>query len=365
MLDAAKTAADVDTSSDEYRPVAKRASILYFCLASLANVSDMYAFSLPWFKDLFALGVRKAPPNQSTGNPKNDLLTRLNSLCSYLTYFVYATVCRSLFERHKLLFSFLLCTGILGGDGAIDPNEFRFVISGQSVGAASDEKKIDADWIDFEMLTAFKALGTVPGFFSASKLIDKIGDNVSKWKRVFDSLDPHVATFPAPFAECSLMQHLCLLRCLRRDRLLDGFQLFVAKTMGDKYVEPPPFDLKACFDDSSPTNPLVFVLSTGSDPNKELVELATSLGMVDKLHSIALGQGQGAIAEKMISRGVKDGSWILLQNCHLCISWMPTLEKIVEDLADNPADEINGDFRLWLTSIPVPKLNLNFYFLVF
>jgi hypothetical protein len=47
-------------------------------------------------------------------------------------YLIYANVCRSLFERHKLLFSFLLTTRIMAGDGSIDPLEWRFLISGQS-----------------------------------------------------------------------------------------------------------------------------------------------------------------------------------------------------------------------------------------
>ena len=96
---------------------------------------------------------------------------------------------------------------------------------------------------------------------------------------------------------------------------------------------------------------MVFILSTGSDPNKDIQELARNLSMEDKWTSIALGQGQGAIAEKLIEKSTKDGSWVLLQNCHLCVSWLPTLERIVEDFRP---DQINESFRLWLTSKPSP-----------
>jgi dynein heavy chain len=125
----------------------------------------------------------------------------------------------------------------------------------------------------------------------------------------------------------------------------------VASSAGRRYTEPPPFDLPACYDDSENITPLVFILSTGSDPNKDIQELARNLSMEDKWTSIALGQGQGAIAEKLIEKSTKDGSWVLLQNCHLCVSWLPTLERIVEDFKP---DQVHEAFRLWLTSKPSP-----------
>ena len=72
-----------------------------------------------------------------------------------------------------------------------------------------------------------------------------------------------------------------------------------------------------------------------------------------RLESLSLGHGQGAKAEKLIQEARGAGSWVVLQNCHLAVSWMTTLDRICEEFVtdDEPPAET---FRLWLTSYPSP-----------
>ena len=73
--------------------------------------------------------------------------------------------------------------------------------------------------------------------------------------------------------------------------------------------------------------------------------------MTARFNSLSLGQGQAVAATKRIKEGAKAGNWVFLANCHLSLSWMPQLDKIVEQLQ---TDSVHKDFRLWLSSSPHP-----------
>ncbi len=51
-------------------------------------------------------------------------------------------------------------------------------------------------------------------------------------------------------------------------------QDFVTEVMGTRFIQPPPFDLAKCYADSHVGSPLIFVLSTGSDPTKAFYNFA-------------------------------------------------------------------------------------------
>lgn len=50
---------------------------------------------------------------------REDLQVRLQHLQDKSTEAVYRAVSRGLFERHKLLFAFMLCTGVLRASGEV------------------------------------------------------------------------------------------------------------------------------------------------------------------------------------------------------------------------------------------------------
>ena len=68
---------------------------------------------------------------------------------------------------------------------------------------------------------------------------------------------------------------------------------FVSKNLGQKFVDPPPFDLARSYADSNCTVPLLFVLSPGADPMAGLLKFAEDKGFSgDTFNAISLGQGQ-------------------------------------------------------------------------
>ena len=105
------------------------------------------------------------------------------------------------------------------------------------------------------------------------------------------------------------------------------------------------------YNDTNKITPCIFVLVSGADPTELLLQLAKSKDYGERLQVISLGQGQGPRAEAMIKDARETGDWVLLQNCHLAKSWMTRLERQVFDLIDE-AQDINDDFRLFLTSFP-------------
>ena len=339
VQEAEKTEKEIDATRELYRPVAIRASLLFFCISDLALMDPMYQYSLTWYIDLFVRGIEASESSE-------DIEVRGKNLNDYFTLSLYNNICRSLFEAHKLLFSFALAIKILMHRGVIDQFDWRFLLSGAT---SEDKSKANPapEWLTDQNWNEIVNLSKLPNF---EGFADDFEANIGVYKTLFDSNDAHREDFSPVFQEkLTSFQRLCVLRCIRADKVGLAIQDFIAKEMGQQFIEPPPFDLSVCYKEPQNLVPLIFVLSTGADPMADLLKFANEMKFSRKFDKVSLGQGQGAKAEKLLSNGMERGLWVCLQNCHLAGSWMPSLERILET---TDPKSVHKDFRLWLTSMP-------------
>ena len=104
-----------------------------------------------------------------------------------------------------------------------------------------------------------------------------------------------------------------MIRCLRSDKVTNAMQDFVAQKLGQRFIEPQTANLNLVYKDSSSVTPLIFILSTGTDPAADLYKFADEMRFSKKLNAISLGQGQGPIAEALMRSAMERGKWVFFQ----------------------------------------------------
>lgn len=134
--------------------------------------------------------------------------------------------------------------------------------------------------------------------------------------------------------------------------------MFVEATMGPEYAHVNILPFSDIFRDSSAGIPIFFVLSPGVDPIRDVERLGKQMGFyadANNLTNISLGQGQEILAEQAITKALANGNeWVILQNIHLVVNWLPTLEKLIEKIISVAESRTNSNFRLFISAEPAP-----------
>ncbi|CAK4656794.1 hypothetical protein LEN26_006663 [Aphanomyces euteiches] len=330
-----------------YTPVALRGSIMYFAMSSLSTIMKMYEISLTSFLTVF---------NSALDNAKRDVVLekRLRFMIQSITEMMYDYTCTGIFERHKLMFSFQMTCMIMASAGELNRSELDFFLKGDtSLEGASVAKPDNCEWISTAGWKDLICLGKMPG--PLENFLQQVTTNQKTWRQWYELEAPEQSPFPSEYsAKLSPLQQLLVYRCFRQDRVYNAMKLFVISIMGEKYVQPPVLDYARIYAQSAPTSPIVCILSPGADPQSDIQTLGEATGFSGhKFKFLALGQGQGPLAEQMLEAGYTRGHWVLLQNCHLLASWLRTLEKTLLAM-----HKPHKDFRLWLTTEPTDRFPL-------
>ncbi len=341
LVIANQTSIEVEQSRDAYSPVAKCGAILFFVISELSVVNPMYEYSLNAFLEVF---------NQSLAKSKPDpvLSKRLAKITETLKYAVYNYACTGLFEKHKLMFSLQMTIKLMEGEGKIDKRELDFFLKGNISLENIYGDNPFSEWLNTQNWKDINQLSSISDNFKG--LVEDIKRGEKDWRAwaYHESTENERSPWEKSGRQITDFQKLCLLRCFRVDRVYNGITNYVIAELGEKYVMPPVINFVNIFEQTSPTIPVVFILSPGADPATDVAKLADEVGFgVNRLKSLSMGQGQGKVGLQLLETAVVRGQWLLLQNVHLLKTWLQKLEKVLEKI-----DKPHKEFRLWLTTEP-------------
>jgi dynein heavy chain len=337
----------INKKREQYRPVATRGSILYFNITSLAQINCMYQTSLAQFLTWFDGAL-------ATAEKANQVTKRVDLLREHLTYIVYVNINRGLFEADKMTFQLMVVMKMLQDEeeGLLTSEMVNLLLRG-GVNMAVDEVPPNPfPWMQSTSWANAVQLATTLDFFR--DLRTTLTQNEDEWREWYEEESPE--HFDVPCIEERLRSHPCghfmrllLLRCFRDDRTRLASSNFIEAVLGKRYTDPVTTRMEDVWSDASSAVPIILLLTPGADPSASLEELAKKKGV--KIFSCSMGEGQEPLAERCVKQAMEEGGWALLQNCHLGLHYMSTLDEKIKEYLNGETDP-SENCRIWITCEP-------------
>merc|ERR1719498_300245 len=186
-------------------------------------IDPMYQYSLEFFARLFNRRLEKSK--------KSDKLEeRLAILLDDITQSFYINICRGLFERDKLLYSFLNTTQILRRAEKIGVAEWNFYLRG-----SAENNPTEPNPLDFvNEATYFKIFHIEKAHPNFVGLLDSFKDAIhaETWKKMMVSEDPISIPMPDPFDKTLSPFQKLVVKILREEKVVQAIKYFVGEELG-------------------------------------------------------------------------------------------------------------------------------------
>jgi dynein heavy chain len=160
----------------------------------------------------------------------------------------------------------------------MDDEEWRYFLTGFT--GESEMINRTANWIPENSWPAiyrqFVGMENLP---KMKGIMEHFIKSTDEYKPIYDAIEAQDTPLPEPWnSKLDEFEKMIVLKALRSDKLVPAIQNWVTLKMGQKFVEPPTFDIAQCFEDATVTTPLIFVLSAGSDPVADFKRFADESG---------------------------------------------------------------------------------------
>lgn len=250
----------------------------------MANVEPVYEFSLETYVGFFEKAIQKAEPNKE----KKEI--RVSNIREKFTQILYEQIIRSLLEKDKLLFSFLMTIKLMQEERkTVTSAEVRFFTVGGTA-IESEFERPEGEWsTDRQWSCICQLADTLDPFKNLQMHMMK---HPMEWKKLLESNNPHLeeeVEWPKDYQGLNKFQKLIIIRILRTEKVVPAIQQLVIHELGQEFVEIPPFNLEITYNDSTQFTPLIFILSSGADPRTEIESLALNFQMQNSFISMSLG----------------------------------------------------------------------------
>ena len=242
--------------------MAIRGQILYFVIADMAMINDMYQNSLQFVKVLFNKAIDEAEQN-------DDLDTRIENLIQTITRNIYSSISRGLFESDKLIFTYLIASSVKRYDGIITPHGWNLLLRGAQPLSKEQEKEKPPNPLEnllqklaYDMV--YSAQVSIPAF---EGIVADFKENEADWEEWATCEYPEHDLLPGEWeAKLTDFQKCILLKCFRPEKIMFAFKDYVKLHMGKFFTEGQAITMDMLFKDTDCNTPLIFILSTGADP---------------------------------------------------------------------------------------------------